>query len=51
MVILKDLLAILHDITELQVLAYDNYQLQHGGYLEKKYAKRLSGITEGELAG
>jgi len=29
MVILKDLLSILHDITELQVLAYDNYQLQH----------------------
>ena len=29
MVILNDLLKILHDVTELQVLAYDNYQLQH----------------------
>ena len=28
-VILSDLLDVLHDVTELQVLAYDNYRLQH----------------------
>jgi len=29
MVILKDLLSILHDVTELEVWAYDNFNLQH----------------------
>ena len=50
MVILKDLLAILHDITELQVLAYDNYQLQHEWIFGEKvcettfrYYRRRSG--------
>ena len=50
MVILGDLLAILHDVTELQVLAYDNYQLQHEWIFGEKvcettfrYYRRRSG--------